>query len=64
MIPVPDPLIVLDTTVYPFRWSTPDVKLTPVRAPYRAHTSTLVGNHMIVAFGRRIFFKLYDDDQS
>ncbi len=55
MIPAPDPLSVLDTTVYPFKWSIPDINFTPYPTPYRAHTSTLVENYMIVAFGMKKF---------
>ena len=48
--PVSDPLVVLDVTVQPFRWSIPNINYTPSSTPSR-HTSTLVGNLMIVAFG-------------
>jgi hypothetical protein len=49
--PASDPLLVLDTTVQPFKWSIPDIKYTPNFAPSWRHTATLVGNYMIVAFG-------------
>ncbi|KAF0364784.1 kelch repeat protein [Gigaspora margarita] len=50
-IPVPDQLLDLDTNVQPFKWTIPSIGFTPNPAPFRGHTSTLVGNYMIVAFG-------------
>ncbi|RIA87860.1 hypothetical protein C1645_877771 [Glomus cerebriforme] len=49
--PVPDIVLVLDTTIQPFRWSIPSFNFIPTSAPHTGHTATLVGNYMIVAFG-------------
>ncbi|PKY58699.1 hypothetical protein RhiirA4_480826 [Rhizophagus irregularis] len=49
--PSPDQILVLDTKVDPFTWSTPNIDPAPSSAPYGGHTATLVGNYMIIAFG-------------
>jgi hypothetical protein len=54
-IPAPEPLLVLDTTVQPFKWSIPNVSFMPSFAPSWRHTATLVGNYMIVAFGMLLY---------
>ena len=54
-IPTPNPLLVLDTTVQPFKWSVPNVYNMPRNAPSWWHTATLVGNYMIVAFGMLLY---------
>uniref|UniRef100_U9SZN8 Galactose oxidase n=1 Tax=Rhizophagus irregularis (strain DAOM 181602 / DAOM 197198 / MUCL 43194) TaxID=747089 RepID=U9SZN8_RHIID len=51
MTPVPDQILVLDTKVDHFNWSTPNINPAPSSAPFRGHTATLVGNYMIIAFG-------------
>ena len=58
LTPALDPLLVLDTTEQVFRWSIPVVKYTPRFMPYRAHTATLVGNYMIVAFGTVLLIEI------
>ena len=58
--PPPDQLSVLDTTEQIFKWSIPVVNYTPRFMPFARHTATLVGNYMIVAFGRQIFIFLYN----
>ncbi|KAF0449843.1 kelch repeat protein [Gigaspora margarita] len=50
-IPAPDQLLDLDTNVQPFKWTIPSINFTPNPAPFKGHTSTLVGDYMIVAFG-------------
>ncbi|RGB22441.1 hypothetical protein C1646_776086 [Rhizophagus diaphanus] len=49
--PSPDQILVLDTKVDLFTWSTPNIDPAPSSTPYGGHTTTLVGNYMIVAFG-------------
>ncbi|POG61961.1 hypothetical protein GLOIN_2v1785948 [Rhizophagus irregularis DAOM 181602=DAOM 197198] len=49
--PSPDQILVLDTKVDPFTWSTPNIDPAPSSTPYGGHTATLVGNYMIIAFG-------------
>ncbi|CAG8727277.1 3832_t:CDS:2, partial [Gigaspora rosea] len=52
-IPAPDQLLDLDTNVQPFKWTIPSISITPNPAPFKGHTSTLVGDYMIVAFSWR-----------
>ena len=54
-IPTSDPLLVLNTTVQPFKWSIPNVDYTPSSVPATWHTATLVGNYMIIAFGMFLY---------
>ncbi|CAB4408072.1 unnamed protein product [Rhizophagus irregularis] len=60
MRPVPDQILVLDTKVNPFIWSIPNIDPAPSLAPFCAHTATLVGNYMIIAFG----YTTYNNDPS
>src|SRR5688572_5674691 len=51
LVPVTDDLVVLDTTQTTFVWSKASV--TTISPSSRSfHSATLVGNYMIVAFGR------------
>ncbi len=55
LVPVSDDLVVLDTTQTIFTWSRASVSTTsPLSRSY--HSATLVGDYMIVAFGRNNIF--------
>jgi len=50
-------LAVLNTQITPFEWSDPQVSSNIGEFPsLTAHTATLVGNYMIVAFGKYSFY--------
>src|SRR3989442_14899592 len=51
LTPVTDDLVVLDTTQTNFTWSKASVS-TSSQLPRSYHSATLVGDYMIVAFGR------------
>jgi len=50
-------LVVLNTQTNPFEWNVPQVSTNIGEIPsLSGHTANLVGNYMIVAFGKIFFF--------
>ena len=45
-------MVLLDTNISPYSWTIPNIPSANSLPPLMGHTANIVGNYMIIAFGK------------